>query len=72
MNPISGTIFDRSLIPSGWRRIGGTTDIPYGHSTMYSPDANQRISWDNPGMQNIHGTNQNVPPGDPNRHFDPR
>ena len=70
--PFGGTIFDRGLVPGRWSRISGVTDIQSGHSTMYDPVTNERISWDNPNSDNLHGTNQNVPPGHPDRHFDPR
>ena len=69
--PRFGTIFDRGLVPDRWGRISGVTDIQAGHTTMFDPTTNERISWDNPGQQNLHGTRQGV--GDhPGRHFDPR
>ena len=70
--PIRGTLFDSSLIPNGWEFPAGNVDLNNGHATTYWDGQNYRVSWDNPGMQNLHWTNQGLGPRDPGRHFDPR
>ncbi len=67
-----GTIFDRSIIPGGWRFPRGVTRIQTGHGTSFWPDRNERVSWNNPGMRDLHWTDQNLPKHNPDRHDDPR
>ena len=73
----SGVIFDATLrdkIPTGGK-LEENDGVKLGHTTQWYDDK-YHVSWNNPGQENVHWTNQEAethePPSDANRGNDPK